>query len=44
MRSLFVAAAVGKMAPVLAEKKLLEPDGPLAADLPSEEEEGQSLW
>ncbi|ETE66508.1 Cytoplasmic dynein 1 light intermediate chain 2 [Ophiophagus hannah] len=32
------------MAPVLAEKKLLEPDGPLAADLPSEEEEGQSLW
>nr|XP_020670041.1 cytoplasmic dynein 1 light intermediate chain 2 [Pogona vitticeps] len=44
MRSLFVVDAVGKMAPVLAEKKLLGPDGPVAADLPSEEEEGQSLW
>ncbi|XP_003225411.3 cytoplasmic dynein 1 light intermediate chain 2 [Anolis carolinensis] len=44
MRSLFVVAAVGKMAPVLAEKKLLGPEGPVAADFPSEEEEGQSLW
>lgn len=43
VRSLFVAA-VGKMAPVLAEKKLLGPDGPGPAELPSEEEEGQNLW
>ncbi|OXB84036.1 UNVERIFIED_CONTAM: hypothetical protein H355_015547 [Colinus virginianus] len=32
------------MAPVLVEKKLLGPDGPGGADLPSEEEEGQNLW
>lgn len=43
VRSLFVAV-VGKMAPVLVEKKLLGPDGPGGADLPSEEEEGQNLW
>lgn len=43
VRSLFVAA-VGKMAPVLVEKKLLGPDGPGGAELPSEEEEGQNLW
>lgn len=43
LRSLFVAAA-RKMAPVLVEKKLLGPDGPGGAELPSEEEEGQNLW
>ncbi|XP_050759920.1 cytoplasmic dynein 1 light intermediate chain 2 isoform X2 [Gymnogyps californianus] len=32
------------MAPVLVEKKLLGPDGPGGAELPSEEEEGQNLW
>uniref|UniRef100_A0A8C6ZXB2 Uncharacterized protein n=1 Tax=Nothoprocta perdicaria TaxID=30464 RepID=A0A8C6ZXB2_NOTPE len=32
------------MAPVLAEKKLLGPEGPGGAELPSEEEEGQNLW
>lgn len=41
-------AAVGKMAPVGVEKKvLLGPNGPAvttAGDLTSEEEEGQSLW
>lgn len=46
-RALFVAA-VGKMAPVGVEKKLLlGPNGPAVAaagDLTSEEEEGQSLW
>lgn len=46
-RALFVAA-VGKMAPVGVEKKLmLGPNGPAVAaagDLNSEEEEGQSLW
>lgn len=46
-RALFVAA-VGKMAPVGVEKKvLLGPNGPAvaaASDLTSEEEEGQSLW
>ena len=46
-RALFVAA-VGKMAPVGVEKKLLlGPNGPAVAaagDLTTEEEEGQSLW
>lgn len=46
-RALFVAA-VGKMAPVGLEKKLLlGPNGPAvgaAGDLTSEDEEGQSLW
>lgn len=41
-------AAVGKMAPVGVEKKLLlGPNGPAVAaagDLTNEEEEGQSLW
>ncbi|KAF4799033.1 Cytoplasmic dynein 1 light intermediate chain 2 [Turdus rufiventris] len=32
------------MAPVLAEKKLLGPDGPGGAELPGEEDEGQNLW
>ncbi|KAM9289390.1 cytoplasmic dynein 1 light intermediate chain 2 isoform 2-T2 [Morus bassanus] len=32
------------MAPVLVEKKLLGPEGPGGAELPSEEEEGQNLW
>ncbi|XP_017687771.1 cytoplasmic dynein 1 light intermediate chain 2 isoform X3 [Chiroxiphia lanceolata] len=32
------------MAPVLAEKKLGGPDGPGAAELPGEEDEGQNLW
>ncbi|XP_074769691.1 cytoplasmic dynein 1 light intermediate chain 2 isoform X3 [Athene noctua] len=32
------------MAPVLVEKKLLGPDGPGGAELPSEEDEGQNLW
>ncbi|XP_019391435.1 PREDICTED: cytoplasmic dynein 1 light intermediate chain 2 [Crocodylus porosus] len=32
------------MAPVLADAKLLAPEGPGAAELPSEEEEGQNLW
>ncbi|XP_062474228.1 cytoplasmic dynein 1 light intermediate chain 2 [Pezoporus occidentalis] len=32
------------MARTLVEKKLLGPDGPGGAELPSEEEEGQNLW
>ncbi|XP_073164052.1 cytoplasmic dynein 1 light intermediate chain 2 isoform X2 [Lepidochelys kempii] len=32
------------MAPVLAEKKLLGPEAAGAAEIPSEEEEGQNLW
>ncbi|KAM8799371.1 cytoplasmic dynein 1 light intermediate chain 2 [Eudromia elegans] len=32
------------MAPVLAEKKLLGPEGTGGAELPSGEEEGQNLW
>ena len=37
-------AVVGKMAPVLVEKKLLGPDGPGGAELPGEEGEGQNVW
>uniref|UniRef100_A0A8V5GTU7 Dynein light intermediate chain n=1 Tax=Melopsittacus undulatus TaxID=13146 RepID=A0A8V5GTU7_MELUD len=41
--SLFVAA-VGKMVPVLVEKKLVGPDGLGGAELSSEEQEEQNLW